>query len=184
MPGGLPHYKNSTASTKYSEPFYPNLFEVSILPPASVSGGEIMLEHVRSISGINNEKGQAAVEQQYKTAKRSYLSSTPDDTIVDLTVNFSLNLDDSNGLYVYKTLRDWNRAGYNPLTGQQGLKKDYVGTLVVVNYNRAGDIFWQRTFHECFITGGLPEIGLDYGSGEPAELSVVFRSDWWDENLV
>ena len=40
MPG-LPHYLNSKASSKWYEPYYNNLFEVSILPPTTVSGGSI-----------------------------------------------------------------------------------------------------------------------------------------------
>ena len=49
MPG-LPHFTNSKAATKYYEPFYQNLFEVSILPPPTIAGGEILLEHVISLT--------------------------------------------------------------------------------------------------------------------------------------
>lgn len=182
---GLPHIINSKAGTKYYEPMYQNLFEVSILPPAQVSGGEMLLEHVNSISGLDQDKMQATVEQQYKFAKRSYAAGAPSDTVTDITINFSLNLDESNALYVYKTIRDWSRAIYNPLTGEQGLKKDYVGTIVVSNYNRAGEIFWQRTFNDAFPQGdALPELGGDYTSGEIQSLELTFRSDWWSENMV
>ena len=181
---GLPHYNNSQASTNKYEPFYGSLFEVNIIPPPSISGGQILLEHVNSIGGLVSEPGQVAVEQKYKQATRSYASTTPDTTTVDLTVDFSLNLNDGNELYVYKTLRDWKRLGWNPLTGEQGLKKDYVGTLVVTNYNRAGDIFWERTFYEAFITGGLPELALGYETGDPLTLSVAWRADWWSDNMV
>jgi hypothetical protein len=185
MPG-LPHFTNSLAATKYYEPFYQNLFEVSILPPPTVAGGEILLEHVRKIGGLTEQKMEATVEQKYKFAQRSYAKSAPDSTIVDLALGFSLNLNDANENYIYKTLRDWTRAIYNPLTGEQGLKKDYVGTIVVSNYNRAGDIFWQRTFYSCFPHGS--EIGmaaeLNYDTAEPAELEMTFRSDWFSEDMV
>lgn len=181
---GLPHYTNSQAGSKRYEPVYPNLFEVNLLPPATVSGGAILLEHVNSISGLDNEKGQAAVEQKYKQATRSYADTNPEATTVDLTIQFSLNLNDGNELYAYKTLRDWKRLIYNPLTGEMGLKKDYVGTIIVTNFNRAGDIFWQRTFYEAFITGPIPAIDLDITNGEPAVIDVAFRSDWWSEDMV
>ena len=58
MPG-LPHFTNSLAATKYYEPFYQNLFEVSILPPPTVAGGEILLEHVRKIGGLTEQKMEA-----------------------------------------------------------------------------------------------------------------------------
>jgi len=183
MPG-LPHYLNSKASTKWYEPYYNSLFEVNILPPNSVSGGSILLEHVTKVSGLNLDKGQAPIEQKYKFATRSYAAGIPESTTVDLTVGFTLNLNDANELYVYKTLRDWWRIAYNPLTGEQGLKKDYIGTVVVTNFNRKGDIFWQRTFHDCIPSGTLPELAGDYTSTDAASMDVVWRSDWWEENIV
>ena len=80
MPG-LPHFTNSLAATKYYEPFYQNLFEVSILPPPTVAGGEILLEHVRKIGGLTEQKMEATVEQKYKFAQRSYAKSAPDSTV-------------------------------------------------------------------------------------------------------
>ena len=181
---GLPHFLNSKAATKYYEPFYQNLFEVTILPPNSVAGGSILIEHVNKISGLSQDRGSAVTEQKYKFATRSYAMGVPSQTFNDLTVSFSLNLNDANELYVYKTIRDWFRIIYNPLTGEQGLKKDYVGSIIVTNFNRKGDIFWQRTFHDCFPTGDIPELGLDYGGGEKVEMDIVWRSDWWEENIV
>ena len=184
MPG-LPHFLNSKAATKYYEPFYQNLFEVNILPPSTISGGEILIEHVNKIGGLTQDRGSAVTTQQYKFAKRSYAQGVPTDTVTDLTIGFSLNLNDANELYVYKTLRDWFRLIYNPLTGEQGLKKDYVGTIVVTNYNRAGDIFWQRTFHDCFPTDDIGELSSDYSAGEKVDMpDIKFRSDWWEENIV
>lgn len=182
---GLPHYRNSKASVNKFEPVYTNLFEVTILPPPSVSGGEILLEHVRSIGGLNTEKGNEVAEQEYKFAQRSYASGRPTSTTVDLTVNFSLNLNENNEMYVYKTLRDWKRLIYNPLTGEEGLKKDYSNAkIIVAMFNRIGDIYWQRTFHDVFIVGDLPELPLDYSAGDPLEMEVAFRSDYFTENMI
>ena len=63
MPG-LPHFLNSKAATKYYEPFYQNLFEVNILPPSSISGGEILIEHVNKIAGLTQDRGSEATTQQ------------------------------------------------------------------------------------------------------------------------
>ena len=183
MPG-LPHYQNAKASSRWFEPFYGNLFEVSIMPPATVSGGSILLEHVNKIGGLTQDRGSEAITQSYKFAKRSYASGLPSDTVNDLSIDFSLNLNDANELYVFKTLRNWSRIIYNPLTGEQGLKKDYIGTIIVTNYNRKGDIFWQRTFHDCFPTGDLPEFALDYQATDALAMEMKFRSDWWEENIV
>ena len=187
---GLPHYKTAKAAMKNYEPIYQNLFEVKIIPPAAArAGSELLLQHVMSISGLNQDKLPSEVLQQsYKFAKRSYAKSGPDDTTVsDIKIKFSLNLNDANEMYIYKTLRNWWRLIYNPLTGEQGLKKDYSGdaAIIVTNYNRAGDIFWQRTFHAIIPKGDLPELPLDYSNGDAVEeFEVGFVSDWWEENMV
>lgn len=184
MPG-LPHFLNNRAATKHFEPVYQNHFEVTIIPPSQVAGGEILLEHVNKIGGLESDKGSVAIDQKYKFAKRSYASGEPTDTVVDLTIDFSLNLNNNNEMYVYKTLRDWSRLIYNPLTGAQGLKKDYVGMIIVQNYTRDGNIFWQRTFHDAFITGNIPALELSYDGGEKLDLtSVTFRCDWWEEAMI
>jgi len=182
----LPHYREDQTSkkNKHFEPVQANLFEVSILPPDGVAGADLLLQHVNSISGLEalyREVGPQ--EQKYKFATRSY-AGMPDGTALDVTINFSLNLNDSNQAYVYKTLREWYRKQYNPETGEMGLKKDYVGTLVIVQFNRAGDIYRKVTLEDCFITSALGFTGeLNYGSPEPAALDVTWRVDTFSEEL-
>lgn len=181
----LPHFKNSKAAIEKWEPVYKNLFEVTIIPPAAAGSGELLLEHVISINGLNTEKGQEAIQQSFKFAKRSYLDSNVPDTSVDIDITFSLNLNSNNQMYVYKTLRDWKRLGYNPLTGEMGLKKDYAdGKIIVTMYNRVGDIYWQRVFNDVFVVGDLPQFDLDYSDGTPLDIAVKFKSDWWQDTMV
>ena len=119
----LPHYSEDQTSKKGKnfEPVQANLFEVTILPPDGVAGQEMLLQHVNTISGLAAlHKDIAPVEQKYKFATRSYAGMI-DSTSLDITVNFSLNLNDSNQAYLYKTLRQWYRAQYNPETGEMGL---------------------------------------------------------------
>ena len=97
MPG-LPHYLNSKASTKRYEPFYTNLFEVTILPPTTISGGSILLEHVNNIKGLNHDKGATMIEQKYKFATRSYAAGQPSSTVTDPEIEFSLNINDRTQL--------------------------------------------------------------------------------------
>jgi hypothetical protein len=180
----LPHYDISQASNKQQEIVYPNLFEVTFLPPAGIDGG-LLLEHVNTIGGLGGVNPAIdPVDQKYKFADRSY-AGMPATTSIDVTVNFSLNLNSSNQLYTYKTLRDWYKKSYDPETGEMGLKKDYTGTLIIVQYNRAGDIFRKLTLYHVFITGGLSLAdSLEYGSNDAVTLDVVFRCNKWNEELV
>jgi hypothetical protein len=185
MPG-LPHFLNSRASTRYLEPVYKNLFEVNIIPPISITNGSILSEQIKSIGGLNQDKLEGVLEQTFKGATRSYAAGKPESTVVDMTIDFELNLDEANGLYVYRILRDWARLIYNPLSGAQGLKRDYIGKVIVTNYTRPGQVFWRRTYHDAFIQGdamaALDE--MSYDSSELATLSLTFRSDWWSEAIT
>lgn len=183
---GLPHYREDQTSKKgrQFEPVQANLFEVTILAPDAVEGTDMLLQHVNSISGLEGiHREVAAIEQKYKFATRSY-AGVPDGTALDVTVNFSLNLNDSNQAYVYKTLRQWYRAQYNPDTGEMGLKRDYTGTIIIVQFDRKGDIYRKVTLEDCFITSGLGFTGtLDYGTADAQTLEVTWRSDVFSEEL-
>jgi hypothetical protein len=182
----LPHYSEDQTSKKGRnfEPVQANLFEVTILPPDGVAGQEFLLQHVNSISGLDTMAPAVdAIGQKYKFSDRSY-AGMPGATAIDITVSFSLNLNDSNQAYLYKTLRQWYRAQYNPETGEMGLKKNYVGTIVIVQFNREGDIYRKVTLDDCFITSGIGFTSeLSYESGDAASLEIGWRSDVWSEEL-
>ena len=52
---GLSHFDNSKASTEYWEPIYLTQFEVIITPPPVIAQNvELMVEHVKNLSGLHN----------------------------------------------------------------------------------------------------------------------------------
>jgi hypothetical protein len=180
----LPHFTQARASTQRYEPIQPNLFEVTVFTPNGDDTG-LILEHVRTIGGLNNlNPAVEAVGQKYKFADRSY-AGMPSQTFVDLTMNFTLNLNDANENYIYNTFRNWYKLIYDPLTGEMTLKKDYVGSMIIVQYNRAGDIFRKVTIKDCFPTGQPAWVDeLSYETPDPAELTMTYRCDHWvDENV-
>jgi len=180
----LPHYTQSKASNNRYEPIYPSLFEATIFTPFG-DDTNLILQHVKSVGGLNNLNPPVEpVVQKYKFADRSYLGM-PTETFVNLNFVFTLNLNDANENYIYNAMRNWYKLGYDPLTGEMGLKNDYVGSMIIVQYNRAGDIFRKITFKETFPTG-QPEFldELSYETNDPAELTVNFRCDHWVEENV
>jgi len=181
--GQLPHYNNSKASSNKYEPVHQNLFEVTFLPPAGVTGQQMLLEHVLTVGGLDGVNiATEAVQQKYKFSDRSF-AGMPSQTFVDITITFSLNLNDSNQMYAYKTLRQWKDLAYDPLTGIMGIKKDYTGQLIIVEFNRPGNIYRKLTFNDTFITGQITGLdSRDYNSAEPLTLSITFRSDTWKES--
>ena len=180
----LPHFTQARASTQRFEPIQPNLFEVTVFTPNGDDTG-LILEHVKTIGGLNNlNPAVEAVGQKYKFADRSY-AGMPSQTFVDLSMNFTLNLNDANENYIYNTFRNWYKLIYDPLTGEMTLKKDYVGSMIIVQYNRAGDIFRKVTIKDCFPTGQPDFVDeLSYETPDPVELTMNYRCDHWvDENV-
>lgn len=181
---GLPHYQNSLFGINKYEPVFLNQFEVLITPPAAVLGGPILLEQVTSISGLEVDKTPAPTVQKYKFAVRNYAGAKPDQTVFDLTINFTVNLNDSNSMYVFKTLRQWTDLIYNPLTGAMGLKRDYTGTIVISVFNKEGNVFRRITCRDCFPTSPISTMEFDYQSTDIYDIGLVWAVDYWDDQFL
>jgi len=184
---GLPYWTNSTAAVNYYEPIYQNQFEVILTPPAIIGGPNVALlvEHVTKISGLPeiNSAG-TLVEQEYKFAKRSYAGAIPDTTVADIEISFTVNLNEENDAYVYNILRAWNDIVYNPQSGAQGLKRNYVGECAVVIFNKAGEIFREFKFPSIIPNGKLGDLGLEYTTPNIYETTMKYRSDYWIETRI
>jgi len=179
---GLPHFQNSLSALNRFEPVYLNQFEVTIFPPAAVAGGEILLQHVTKVGGLTLDKNPGLATQKYKFAKRNYAGAKPEQTYMDLSINFTVNLNDANSMYVFKTLRQWSDYIYNPLTGAMGLKNDYVGTVVVQIFNKQGDVYRRITCRDCFPKAPISPMNLNYTSTELYKIDdFQFAVDYWED---
>lgn len=179
---GLPHWNNSTAATNYYEPVFLNQFEVLITPPSTITNNvDILVEQVLSISGLPEFLTEGKTIQKYKFASRAYANATPNDTLTHLDIQFEVNLNNENEMYVYNTLGAWGDLIYDPLTGRQGLKKDYVGEIAVFIYNKEGDIFREYKFRPAFLESPLTDIKLDYNKDDIYKLNAKFVCDSFTE---
>lgn len=179
---GLSHYQNSLSAINKFEPVFLNQFEVTIIPPAAVAGGEILLQHVTKCSGLSLDKNPGLATQKYKFAKRNYAGAKPEQTYMDLSLSFNINLNDDNSMYVFKTLRQWSDLIYNPLTGAMGLKNDYTGTIVVSIFNKQGDVFRRITCRDTFPTKALNPMSLNYTSTDIYKIDdMAWAVDYWED---
>jgi len=182
---GLPHWDNSQAARGYYEPIFTNQFELIITPPATITDNvDLLVEQVLTVSGIPEMLTSGTTKQKYKFAERAYAKATPNKTITDLTVKFEVNLNDENNMYVYNTLRGWGDLIYDPLTGRQGLKRDYVGEIYLAIFNKAGDIFREFRFAPAFLKEPLTEMTLDYGSDSIYQITAIFTCDTFRETRI
>lgn len=188
------HFKHSLASTEMHEVVSPALFEVTLTFPTYISTftkiyGEQMLQHVRSISGLDGVTPTVGtVVQKFKFAERHYASAGPDKTSLELTITYTLNLSRSHENYIYNALRKWYNLIYNPQTGQSLTKFDYAmgSRLVIEEHDRDGSIWRKITCFNCFPS--TPPTGLNednYDSvGDAKTVSITFIVDDWVEEIV
>ena len=111
--------------------------------------------------------------------------SAPSDTSVAFSIDFEVNLNEQNSMIVYKIMRQWADLIYNPLTGAMGLKKDYVGSIVVSIFNKQGDVFRRISLNNCFLTADLTAMELSYDAGENLYiLSTSWKADYWQDQFI
>lgn len=192
---GLPHYKNSRVSTDLMEPIYTNLFVVQLTPPPSLITSlddettNLVLEGVRSVSGLNTTPEIGTVEQRYKDAVRSFAKAKLDRTTVDLTLKLDTNIlyteDGQPSNYTVKYLRMWNDLIRDPLTGKMSLKKDYIApNMTVTMHDREGSPIWGWIFYNIFPTKTVQGPNLSYDNDTLYTTDVTFRADVWDEVMI
>lgn len=191
------HYKNSHAANNMWEVVSPALFEVAFTLPTILTGSNtpatidtnLMFEHVRSISGLDGLTPTIGnVVQKYKYAERHYAAAGPDKTSLELTITFTMNLNDTHQNYIYNMLRSWYNLIYNPQNGQTLTKKQYASgsVLRIFEYDRDGSI-WRKIVCKNFFPS-TPPTGLNddnYDSmGEAKTVSITFLvDDWYEANL-
>ena len=189
------HYQNSEAARNMYEIVSPALFEVDIFLPSLISESKenskapLLLEHVRSISGLDGVTPTVGnVVQKYKYAERHYASAGPDKTSLELTITYTLNLNSAHENYVYNLLRRWYNLIYNPQNGQMLTKSQYAkdSLMRIVEHDRDGEIWRVITCFDFFPS--TPPTGLNennYDSvGDAKTVSITFIVDDWIEESV
>jgi len=196
---GLPHFKTSRVSMEMYEPVYLNLFTVEFQLPKGLTGTggisdddkNLLLEGVQKVDGLDTNKVPGAVTQDYKFADRSFAQSGTDTTYIDVKLDFEINVRGSAvgspDMYTLKILRRWNDLIWDPLTGRQGLKVNYVApTVTVTMHDKANQPFWQWTLYNVFPTTNLPVPSLDYMNKNQLYkvTGYTLRCDYWDEVML
>ena len=171
----------------------PALFEVYLTFPTLLSklngNQDLMFQHVRSISGLDGLTPTISnVVQKYKFAERHYAAAGPDKTSLELTITYTMNLNDASENYIYNMLRKWYDLVYNPQNGQTLVKKDYAGgsLMTIIEHDRNGAIWRKITCLDFFPSTpptGLNEDNYD-STGDAKTVSITFIVDDWVEEAI
>lgn len=188
------HYRNSDAAVNMWEVVSPALFEVYLKFPNLINSTigitqDLMFQHVRSISGLDGlTPTVGTVVQKYKFAERHYAAAGADKTSLELTITYTLNINDAHQNYIYNALRKWYDLVYNPQNGQMLTKKQYAkgSVLTIYEHDRNGAIWRKVTCLDFFPS--TPPTGLNednYDSiGDAKSISITFIVDDWIEETM
>ncbi len=200
---GLPHFRSSRISTGLMEPAYLNLFTVTIQLPDAIQTllgssyteeTNLVLEEVKKVDGLDTQKVPNTVDQKYKFATRRFAQSGPTETTIDLSLDFEINLRhqvtngvaSSPSMFVLRVLRMWDDLIFDPLTGTQGLKIEYVAPeMEIIMHDKKGNPFWIWKCYHVFPTSKLPAPNLQFASKEIYRVSgYKLACDYWDEAML
>jgi hypothetical protein len=187
----LPHIKNTQAGNNFYDPMHSSIFEVYFTLPTALQSTfkddeAILTEQVFSVSGLDAlQKTVSAGQQKFLGVDVSYLNPVLDNTFAELQIVFNLNIRNATDAYVLKVLKAWGKLGYDLSDGTRTLMADYVAdNLRIAEANRDGTVWRSYVFHKVMLTGitGIDE--LNYTNMDARQVTVSFRSDWWDEDLA
>jgi hypothetical protein len=154
-----------------------------------VGNENLMFQHVRSVSGLDGLTPTiGTVVQKYKYAERHYAAAGPDKTSLELTITYTLNINNAHENYIYNMLRKWYDLVYNPQNGQTLVKEHYAGgsLMHILEHDRGGAIWRKITCFNFFPS--TPPTGLNednYDSmGDAKTVSITFMVDDWVEETV
>lgn len=182
------HFTNSKVGTNLFEPIYGNLFEVTITPPDILAqdpdwgaGRELIIEEIKSINGLTVDKIPTIVTQKFKGTDRNFIGVIPDTTSVKPTIEFEMNLNNENQNFLYKALRKWSDLCYNPLTGAQTLKKDYVSQtgMTIVAFNKEFDVHRKWEIKNIFPALPIKDFDFNYETNTPLTMQMQFVGDYF-----
>lgn len=188
----LPNIRNVSAANlkNLADPMHASIFEVIFSVPREISniitgGIGILTEQVTTVSGLDAlQKTPAAGQQKFLGVDVSYLNPTLDNTYAEITIELNLNLRNVTDAYVFRVFKAWQKLNYDLATGTRVLMKDYTAeNLIIKEANRDGTVWREVTFKKVMMTSCTGLDALDYTNNEARKLSVVFRSDLWDERI-
>lgn len=149
----LPHIKNSVVTAELAEPMFKSLYEIQLMPPAGVVIPDHIDEQITSIGGLDTlEAAPDVVTQNYQMGQKRQFSALTVSNIHNLSLSMNLNLHgpDSNDPMILNCFNAWNAKRRNPATGAMGLKKDYIGQMVLSQFNQVGTIWRLVTYRNAF----------------------------------
>ena len=187
----LPHITNVQAGMDRWDPMHESIFEIDFTVPYVMQGEYntdemlILSQQVLSVNGLDQlNKTITLYKQKYLGVDVAFFNPILDDTSVDFSITFNLNLRNQIDAYVFKLFKQWLNLIYNMSTGVIPLiAQARSESLKILEANRDGTVWRQVIIKNVIITGIKGMDKLEYSSSEPRTLEVSFHGDFWDETI-
>ena len=189
----LPHFTQLQMSgspggpgTKPEEPVYLNLFEITFIMPTilQAQGRDpiVMLQQAKKVS-LDLTKDIGIASQRFKYSTRAFMT-TPDQTHVEFTIDFNVNVNEKGNMTIWDTLKAWYDLVWNSQNGTLHYKSDIIGTIIVNQHDKKGVVLRRVTFQNCQIKG-FNGTDLDWTSQTIQEtVSANFVADYWIDEYI
>ena len=183
----LPHFSNILSHNSNDEPVYKALFELTFdLPPIlgrTIDDVKLMLENARNIT-LPLTPDIEVQTQRFKFSTRAYVTLPSQTHVADLSINFNLNENDKNAVFVWNILKAWYDLAWNSQTGETHTKREMIGNIIVNQHNKKGQVIRRVTYKNVQLVG-VSEIELNWDSPtEILECSGKFIADYWEDLYI
>lgn len=183
----LPHFSNILSHNSNDEPVYKALFELTFdLPPIlgrTIDDVKLMLENARNIT-LPLTPDIEVQTQRFKFSTRAYVTLPSQTHVADLSINFNLNENDRNAVFVWNILKAWYDLAWNSQTGETHTKREMIGNIIVNQHNKKGQVIRRVSFINIQLVG-VSEIELNWDSPtEILECSGKFIADYWEDLYI
>jgi hypothetical protein len=183
----LPHHNSVLSHNSLDEAVYKALFEVNFDLPdilnKSTTELQLLLENATNITLPLTPAIEVAT-QRFKFSTRAYVGLPSETHIADLTINFNLQENDRNAVFVWNMLKEWYDLAWNSQTGETHTKREMVGNIIVNQHNKKGQVIRRVTYRNVQLVG-ISEIALDWEStSEILQCEATLIADYWEDVYI
>jgi hypothetical protein len=140
-------------------------------------------EQLIKMGGLTADKLPETVEQHFRFTSRRFIGSVVD-TKIDVDMLFEINVSKAGIIYPYNVLREWSYLGYDPQTGFQGIKRDYVGSCTVDVHQKDGQVLRKFHFPIFFPVKPLNELDLNSTEEGIYQVNTVFAAENYTDKII
>lgn len=187
----LPHFVNlivnDNGGANPQEPFYTNLFEITIVLPTVLRNDYspvLLLQQANKLStGLALTEAATLKDQKFKFSTRAFLT-TPEKTHIEFSIGFNINVNTGGEVEVWNALKAWYDLYWNSNDGSQHYKRDMIGTVILNMHDKKGVVLRRITYYNTQIKAVTGWTDPDWSTGDIHKVDAAFVADYWRDEYL